>query len=124
MMSVGRINVFAPEALLAQAPAAAPVPEPLGEPVARVRSVAAPSAAGASRHGVWECSPGVWRRQIVQAEFCHFLEGTAIFRPDGGEPVRISAGETAFFPAGSLGVWEILTPCRKVFVVFAEAQAA
>ncbi|PZQ24654.1 MAG: cupin [Sphingopyxis macrogoltabida] len=120
-MTAEAISVFRPHELFAVA-ATAPVPEPLGEPVSQVRS-AAIDGAGTSRHGVWRCSPGRWRRQVVQAEFCYFLSGEAIFRPDRGDPVHISGGEAAYFPPESRGTWEILRESEKIFIVFDEAVA-
>ena len=60
----------------------------------------------------------------MQAEFCHFLSGEAIFRPDAGEPVHIKGGDTVYFPPRSGGIWEILSESEKVFIVFEEAEAA
>ncbi len=100
-------------------PAPIPVKEPIGEPVAETRSVAT-QGQGASRVGVWECTPGVWRRQIVQAEMCVILSGKAVFEPDGGEPVSVEAGTTHYFPPNSLGIWRILETTRKIFITFNE----
>jgi hypothetical protein len=47
--------------------------------------------------GVWECSPGIWRRQILQAELCHFVSGYAFFTPEGGDKFEIKAGDAVFF---------------------------
>ncbi len=121
-MSADAISLFRPYELLA-AGAIVPVPVPLGEPVSQVRS-ASIAGEGASRHGVWHCTPGVWRRQVVQAEFCYFLSGEAIFRPDDGEPLHISGGQAAYFPAESKGTWEILRDSEKIFIVFDEAEPA
>lgn len=121
-MTAATISLFHPNDLLALA-AATPVAEPLGEPVSQVRSVSIPGV-GASQHGVWHCTPGIWRRQVVQAEFCHFLSGEAIFRPDKGEPVHITEGAAVYFPPKSSGTWEILRDSQKIFIVFEEAEAA
>jgi len=120
-MTADAISIFRPHELIAIA-ALAPVAEPLGQPVSQVRSAAIPGA-GASRHGVWHCTPGVWRRQVVQAEFCHFLSGEAIFRPDQGDPVHIAAGDAVYFPPRNSGIWEILSDSEKIFIVFDEAEA-
>lgn len=121
-MTADAISLFRPHELLA-AGSIAPVAEPLGGPVSQVRS-AAISGIGASSHGVWHCTPGVWRRQVVQAEFCYFLSGEAIFRPDGGEPLHISGGQAVYFPPESRGTWEILRESEKIFIVFDEVEAA
>ena len=118
MMAGSMISVIRADDLLQVAQPAAPVPQPVGEPVSLVRS--ASHAGVSSRHGAWECSPGTWRRQVVQAEFCHFLEGEAIFTPDTGEAIHLRAGESAYFPENSTGVWNILTHSKKVFIVFNE----
>lgn len=106
--------------MLAELPPPVPVKFPIGSPVAETRSRAT-AGEGASRFGVWECSPGVWRRQVVQAEMCMILSGRALFEPDEGEPVSIEAGGAYYFPANSVGVWRIVETVRKTFVTFDEA---
>jgi len=102
-----------------------PVPAPVGEPISQVRSMSQTSASAAgSRCGVWECTPGRWRRQVTQAEFCHFIEGDCVFEPDDGEPMAISAGDIVYFPENSTGVWNIRSTSRKVFVLFDESRQA
>lgn len=112
---------FRPEELAKQLGDPVAVPVPVGEPVSRVRSKSILSSSHpGTRAGLWECSPGRWRRQVKQAEFCHFLEGECTFTPDQGAPVQIKAGDVLFFPPNSMGVWDIRTPSRKIFVVFDE----
>jgi len=113
---------FAPAELFAAMPPGAPAPVPIGEPVSQiaVKSFVSETAA-TTRAGVWECSPGRWRRQVLAAEFCIFLEGECVFEPDAGEPIRIRPGEAVYFPANTGGVWTIETPARKAYVIFEEA---
>lgn len=114
---------YSPEALLAALPQGAPVPQPIGEPISKVGVMSFISEhCATTRTGVWECSPGRWRRQIVQAEFCLFLEGDCTFTPDDSEPIDIKAGEAAYFPANSLGEWFIHTTARKVYIIFDEPR--
>ncbi len=68
--------------------------------------------------GIWECSPGHYRRQVRSAETMVMLSGEAVFTPDGGAPVLLKAGDVYFFPADTNGVWEIQTPLRKVYTMF------
>lgn len=68
--------------------------------------------------GIWECSPGRWRRQVVQAELCHFLLGKCRFEHDNGEVIEIEAGDSIFFPENSTGIWDVSETVRKTFVVF------
>jgi len=90
-----------------------PVAVPLGEPVA-VTSVTCVERSDGVETGIWECTPGRWRRQIVQQEFCHFIKGRCTFTPDGGEPLVIDA---LMLPANSLGTWDIQETVRKTYVL-------
>jgi uncharacterized cupin superfamily protein len=97
---------------------ATPVSAPIGTPISNVRVKSVLAQDGKTKTGLWECTPGRWRRQVTQAEFCHFLEGDCTFSPDEGEPVEIRAGDVLFFPANTKGVWEIRSQARKIYVVF------
>ncbi len=95
------------------------VKEPVGSPIARIWS--------SSFHedpevGVWECSPGKWRRQVKSAEFCHFIAGRCIFHADGSEPIRISAGDAVLFPPNTTGTWEIFETVRKTYVLLGDPE--
>lgn len=93
-----------------------PVAVPLGEPVS-IASVTAVERSDGVETGIWECTPGRWRRQIVQQEFCHFIKGRCTFTPDGGEPMTIEAGDAILLPANSIGVWDIQETVRKTYVL-------
>ncbi|WP_256989637.1 cupin domain-containing protein [Pseudomonas aeruginosa] len=75
----------------------------------RRRGSARPARQGAPR--------GRWRRQIVEQEFCHFLQGRCTFTPDGGETIRIEAGDALLLPENSLGVWDVQETVRKTYVI-------
>jgi uncharacterized cupin superfamily protein len=96
-----------------------PVGLPLSQPPCMLRGakMAAPID-NAPEMGVWECAPGRYRRQIRSAETMHIVSGKATFRPDNGEPVVLEAGDVFFFPPETLGVWEIHSALRKVYVIF------
>jgi uncharacterized cupin superfamily protein len=99
-----------PDALTDWGPAKVPV----GSLIARIRG----SEHGKrDRVGVWECTPGCWRRQVVEREFAHFLSGRARFFPDHGEPFDICAGDAVWFPADTTGTWEITETLRKTYVI-------
>lgn len=68
--------------------------------------------------GIWECSPGRFRRQVISAETMHVLSGEAVFTPDGGASVALSQGDVYFFPADTRGEWEIRRTLRKIYVLF------
>ena len=37
---------------------------------------------------------------------------------DGGEPLELAAGDTAVFPKGWSGIWDIHETLRKVYAIF------
>jgi uncharacterized cupin superfamily protein len=93
---------------------------PLSEPACRLRGdkMTLPLPGGPDA-GVWECSPGRYRRQIRSAELMHILAGEAVFTPDGGgAPITLRAGDLLFFEAETLGTWDIRASLRKVYLVF------
>lgn len=70
------------------------------------------------RTGVFECTPGTYRRSVKEAETMHFLFGRATFTPDGEAPIEMTAGDTLFFEAETYGLWVVHETIRKVYVVF------
>jgi uncharacterized cupin superfamily protein len=97
-------------------PDSAPVAVPLGEPIAVTSSYNIERTDGVET-GIWECTPGRWRRQVVQQEFCHFVLGRCTFTPDGGETLQIEAGDALMLPANTTGIWDIETTVRKTYVL-------
>jgi uncharacterized cupin superfamily protein len=97
----------------------APARLPIGEPIALAATGQAQTddAVGASV-GVWESSPGVFRRHLKNREFSHIVSGWCIFTPDGGEPVELRAGDAVLFPENCQGEWDIREALRKTYVLF------
>ncbi|WP_322400122.1 cupin domain-containing protein [Massilia luteola] len=92
---------------------------PVGEPVAsQATAQHQDDAAVGAGVGVWESSPGVFRRHLKNREFSHIVSGWCIFTPDGGEPVELRAGDAVLFPANCEGVWDIRATLRKTYVLF------
>jgi uncharacterized cupin superfamily protein len=95
-----------------------PAKVPVGSLIAHIRSSEQTSSdGGRDRIGIWECTPGRWRRQVMEREFAHFLSGRARFIPDDGEPFDIRAGDAVWFPADTTGTWEISETLRKSYVI-------
>ena len=91
-----------------------PAKVPVGSLIAQIRG----SEQGKQdRVGVWESTPGRWRRQVMEREFAHFVSGRARFFPDNGEPFDICAGDAVWFPADTTGTWEITETLRKTYVI-------
>jgi hypothetical protein len=93
-----------------------PVKEPFGELVAKLRGMAG-NASGEPDYGIWECSPGRWRRQVREAEFTYFLAGRCSFIADDGQVIEIEAGDAAYWPAESMGIWDVKATIRKVYIL-------
>src|SRR6185295_10686584 len=76
-----------------------PVQKPLSTPVSQlIGRKYIDEADGIDCMGIWECSPGIWERTIMQEEFAHFISGSATFIPEDGEPIVLKAGDTIWFP--------------------------
>jgi len=67
--------------------------------------------------GEWSAGVGAWRVSYDEWEFCHMLEGVCELTPDGGEPQRFRAGDSFVIEPGFVGVWRVIAPMRKRFVV-------
>ncbi|NWA01821.1 cupin domain-containing protein [Pseudomonas gingeri] len=93
-----------------------PVAVPLSEHVS-VASVTCVERTDGVETGIWECTPGRWRRQIVAQEFCHFIQGRCTFTSDSGETLHIEAGDALMLPANSTGIWDIQETVRKTYVL-------
>ena len=92
------------------------VKEPTGDLISKLRGMTG-SAEGEPDYGIWECSPGHWRRQIKEAEFTYFLSGRCTFIADDGQRIDIAAGDALYWPANSMGIWQIHQTVRKVYIL-------
>jgi len=73
---------------------------------------------GDQEAGIWECTPGPSRWTLQTHEFVQILSGSMTVTPDGGQPADISAGDSAVFPRGWSGTWQIHETIRKAYVLF------
>ena len=78
--------------------------------------------ANGTETGIWECTPGSWRRQVKESESCTFIKGHAIFHADSGETIDIRPGTAIFFPANTTGIWEVKETVRKVYMTVKERK--
>lgn len=95
-----------------------PVAQPLGDLVSQTR-LAIDQVLEDPRVslGVWECTPGTWRRQVLQAEFSYFISGKGIFTPDEGEVIHFKGGDAIYFAPETTGVWEIEETVTKHYFI-------
>lgn len=98
--------------------AATPVAEPIGLQVAQTRTALHRELSDTqAATGIWECTPGSWRRQVLLAEYSYIISGNGRFTTDEGEPVEFQAGDAIYFPANTSGTWEIRETVRKTYLL-------
>lgn len=95
----------------------APAPDRLisGDPKFLTWSI--DEAPGGLYTGVWESTPGKWRVQYDEWEYCRILSGVSIVTEEGGEPRRVIAGDSFIIRPGFRGVWEVVETTRKEYVI-------
>lgn len=71
--------------------------------------------------GVWESTPGKWRIEYDEWEYCRILSGVSIISSvDGGE-CRVGAGDSFILRPGFSGTWEVVETTRKEYVIKLES---
>ena len=117
---MGIVHIVAPLATAAASFEAGPQPAAVGaSPVPRLATHEAyESPSGDVSTGTWEATPGVFRRAIMDAEFSCFLAGHATFVTDDGQRFEFRAGDAAYFPPFSHGVWTIHETLRKTYCIW------
>jgi uncharacterized cupin superfamily protein len=67
--------------------------------------------------GVWEATPGKWRIEYDEWEFCHILSGVSVIAEEGGETRTVKVGDSFVLRPGFKGSWEVVETTRKEYVV-------
>ena len=95
----------------------APAPERLisGNPLFRSWNVE--EADGGLYAGIWEATPGKWRIEYDEWEFCHILSGVSVIEEEGGEARTVRAGDSFVIRPGFRGSWEVVETTRKEYVI-------
>jgi uncharacterized cupin superfamily protein len=70
------------------------------------------------QNGVWECTPGTFYLPHNYEETVTVLAGRVTVTPEGGEPLELGPGDTAFFPAGTRVLWEVHETIRKSWHIY------
>lgn len=83
-----------------------------GQPRAR-GLVWAESADGTSSNWVWDCTAGTFRWWFGFDETVSIVKGSVTVQVDGDEPVVLTAGDAAYWPAGRWSTWTIDAYVRK-----------
>ena len=95
----------------------APAPDRLisGDPKFRTWNVE--DADGGLYAGIWEATPGKWRIEYDEWEFCHILSGVSVITEEGGEAHTVGPGDSFVLRPGFKGSWEVVETTRKEYVV-------
>jgi uncharacterized protein len=67
--------------------------------------------------GEWSATAGAWTVKYEEWEFCHVLEGVCELETSDGERRRFEAGDSFIIEPGFVGVWRVIEPMKKRFVV-------
>lgn len=71
---------------------------------------------GTTDVGVWECTPGKFRRPpSSSASINYILDGTATLISATGETFHVQPGDAVVLPAGWSGSWEVHQTVRKFY---------
>jgi len=67
--------------------------------------------------GIWEATPGKWRIEYDEWEFCHILSGVSVIGEEGGTSRTVRAGDSFVLRPGFRGSWEVVETTRKEYVI-------
>jgi uncharacterized cupin superfamily protein len=71
--------------------------------------------------GTWESSPGRWQVRYTENEFCHITRGRVRIEDAQGVTREFATGDSFVIPAGFEGIWQVLEPMSKLYVIFEPA---
>jgi len=95
----------------------APAPERLIAGHPRFRTWNAEEAEGGLYAGIWEATPGKWRIEYSEWEFCHILSGVSVITDEDGKAHIVRAGDSFVLRPGFVGTWEVIETTRKEYVI-------
>lgn len=84
-----------------------------GSPVARSKLLAGSTDEMASTH-MWDCTAGRFNWIYDVDEVIHVLQGSAVVEDAAGARLRLQAGDTFLFPAGSRYHWTVSNYIREL----------
>ncbi|SDC07288.1 hypothetical protein SAMN04488581_0041 [Mycolicibacterium neoaurum] len=94
-----------------------PLPEATGAPMA-TEGKKLWSGNGILEVGIWRCAPGLSHWTFETNESFTIFSGRMTVTQDGGAPVELAADDSAIFPKGWSGTWELHETVLKVYTVF------
>ena len=67
--------------------------------------------------GLWQSTPGAWRVEYTEWEYCRILSGRSVLSEDGGEPLLLGPGDAVVIWPGFRGTWEVVETTLKDYVI-------
>jgi len=67
--------------------------------------------------GLWRSTPGKWRIQYDEWEYCRILEGHSVLTGADGQEHHVRAGDSFVLRPGFSGTWEVLETTTKEYVI-------
>lgn len=68
--------------------------------------------------GIWESTPGKWRVNYAEEEFCAILEGRVVLTNSENIAETFVKGDAFIIPKGFTGTWETIEAVKKWYVIF------
>jgi uncharacterized protein len=75
------------------------------------------SADGRKYVGHWESTVGSWEVAYTEWEYCLMLEGRVRITGRDGVTVEAGPGDSLVIEPGFKGVWEVVEPAKKLYVI-------
>jgi hypothetical protein len=72
---------------------------------------------GGLHWGIWECTPGAFRLDYTEWEYCRILSGRALITGEDGSRLEVGPGDSFVIRPGFRGVWETLETVTKDYVI-------
>lgn len=72
---------------------------------------------GRTHAGIWEATPGAWRVEYDEWEYCRILAGHSVLTAEDGTRHELRAGDSFVIRPGFRGVWEVIETTRKDYVI-------
>ena len=94
-----------------------PLPEGTGPPMA-TEGKKLWAGDGVLEVGIWKCAPGSSHWKFETNESFTIFSGRMTVTEDGGQPFELASGDSAIFPKGWSGMWELHETVLKVYTVF------
>lgn len=111
---MSRLTLFRTSGAASEAARPARIVE--GSPETRFR-IHATGENGRLSAGEWTATPGRWRVEYHEWEFCHVLAGSGILHEEGGDAIAIAAGDAFVIAPGFTGEWAVEETMTKYFVI-------